>query len=185
MRGMAKDEQQPGRAAPSAAPVTNGRDAAPRLQRVSTRRASRPESWVSRDGFQVVARDDEGMGYIVLERFDAGPRVRATALAAMRYLSGTTSLLVDLRCTRPGDAATAAFLTSLLFDTEPLTGEEVFAPAPALPAAGAQARYLARHVMILVSRATSADALTFACNLAHLGRALVRMADAPERARCA
>lgn len=185
MRGMAKDEQQPGMAASSAAPVTNGKDAAPRLQRVSTRCASRPESWVSRDGFQVVARDDEGMGYIVLERFDAGPRVRATALAAMRYLSGTTSLLVDLRCTRPGDAVTAAFLTSLLFDTEPLTGEEVFAPAPALPAAGAQARYLARHVMILVSRATSADALTFACNLAHLGRALVRMAEAPERERCA
>ncbi|MGH7626371.1 MAG: hypothetical protein ACREOJ_13775 [Gemmatimonadaceae bacterium] len=201
MRGITRDEQEMGMAAgtaagsttPAAADAKGATAPIARLPRFSARRVTRPESWVSRDGFQVVARDDDGVGYLVLERFETGPRVRATALAAMRYLSGTTALLVDLRCTRRGDAGTAAFLTSLLFDTEPLTGEEIFAPAAALPTARNdarsetrnEARYLARHIVVLVSNATSPDALSFACNLARQGRAAVRMAAPAQTERCA
>ena len=197
MRGITRDEQEmnmaagsaAGTAAPAVADAKGATAPITRLPRFAARRVTRPESWVSRDGFQVVARDDDGVGYLVLDRFETGPRVRATALAAMRYLSGTRALLVDLRCTRRGDASMAAFLTSLLFDTEPLTGEEIFAPAAALPTGGGdardEARYLARHIVVLVSNATSPDALSFACNLARLGRAAVRMAASPQTERCA
>jgi C-terminal processing protease CtpA/Prc len=135
--------------------------------------------WVSRHGFERVERVDGDVGYIDLRRFEATAAARATAVAAMARLAGASALVLDLSRLRGGETAMAALLTSLLFDTEPLYADALYAPG-AEPAASisSEPRCTAQRVTVQVSPETSPLGIAFAANLERLGRATLELVPA-------
>lgn len=141
-------------------------------------RGAERHGWSSRHGFDAVEERAGGVGYIDLRRFHAPAAARGTAIDAIARLTGVASLVLDLRRNRGGDESMAALLTSLLFDTEPVHADAVYAPARALPRAAAEPRCARHRVEVLVSADTSPLGLAFATNLEQLGRASVRVLPA-------
>jgi hypothetical protein len=128
--------------------------------------------WSSRHGFAAVELRDDRTGYVALRRFEGTIGGRITAVAALARLAHVDRLILDLRDHEGGDESMAAFITSLLFDTEPLFGDEVYAPATQpLPLRAVEPRCTAQRIDVLVSATTSPLGLAFAANLERLGRA--------------
>ena len=129
-------------------------------------------------GFERVARLCGNVGYVDVRRFPDVERGAAAAAAVMDALGDADALIIDLRRNRGGDRATAALLSSFLFDTEPVHRDAEYwsegrrslvRRAHAVPAA----RYLGREVIVLTGPETSALGATFARSLQELGRATV------------
>lgn len=142
------------------------------------------DTWASRNGFKAVARDAAGVGLLVIDRFDDTPQARATAHAAMRFLAGTSHLVVDVRPVDGGEASMIARLTSLLFDTEAFDADETVA-VPDRLAVTSEERCATQLIEVLVTRDSHFLALAFALNLVRLGRATVRLMPVPEARCCA
>lgn len=141
-------------------------------------RGAERHEWMSRHGFHAVEERAAGVGYIDLRRFHALAAARGTAIEAIARLAPLASLVLDLRRNRGGDEAMAALLTSLLFDTEPVHADAVYARTGELPRAAAESRCARQRVEVLVSAETSPLGLAFATNLERLGRATVRVLPA-------
>ncbi|HKV51111.1 MAG TPA: hypothetical protein VJO52_07930 [Gemmatimonadaceae bacterium] len=132
------------------------------------------EGWLSRHGIESADVFADGRGVIELRRFIGTPAARASAIAAMARLSGAERIVLDLRRHRGGDESMAALLTSLLFDTEPLYEDEVYASGESMFTTRPEARCARQAVEVWISEATSALGLAFTANLGRLGRATVR-----------
>ena len=129
-------------------------------------------------GFERVVRLCGNVGYIDVRLFPGVERGAAAAAAVIDALGDADALIIDLRRNRGGDRATAALLSSFLFDTEPVyrdaeywsEGHRTWARAPhRVPTA----RYVGREVVVLAGPETSALGVAFARSLQALGRAAV------------
>src|ERR671930_607533 len=69
-------------------------------------------------GFERVARLCGNVGYVDLRLFPAVGRGAGAPAAVIDALADADALIIDLRRNRGGDRATAALLSSFLFETE-------------------------------------------------------------------
>jgi hypothetical protein len=129
-------------------------------------------------GFERIARLCGNVGYIDLRLFPAVERGAGAAAAVVDALVDADALIIDLRRNRGGDRATAALLSSFLFDTEAAYrdaeywsggGRAWLRSASSAPAA----RYIGRDVLLLTGADTSPVGTAFARSLQELGRATV------------
>ncbi|MEJ7811116.1 MAG: S41 family peptidase [Gemmatimonadaceae bacterium] len=138
-------------------------------------------------GLERVERLCGNVGYIDFRAFADVARAAPTVAVVLDLLGDTDALIIDLRRNRGGDRATAALLSSFLFDTEPVHLDAVFWSAdrrsrglravPRVPGA----RYVGREVYVLVGAQTSPAAAELARTLRELDRATV-VGEAPRAA---
>ena len=123
-----------------------------------------------------VKRLPGNVGYWRIEEFydlidGSGP----TFVAAMKMLSNTDAILVDVRNNTGGDPATVALACSFFFDVEPVHLNTLESRKAAqqwwtLPHLECE-RYLDKEVYVLINKGTVSAAEEFAYNLQALGRA--------------
>jgi retinol-binding protein 3 len=135
---------------------------------------------LSNFGFNKVVRLGGNVGYLDLNIFwwlDIGGG--DTAVAAMNFLSNTSSIIIDLRNNRGGDPAMVALLASYFFDSEPVELSGLYwRPTDSLERAFTLAyipgrRYLNKDVYILTSKETFSAGEAFAYDLKNLRRATI------------
>ncbi len=122
---------------------------------------------------------DGNVGYLKLTKFEDPAIAGETLTAAMRFLSNTDALLIDLRFNGGGRGDMVTLLTSYFFDGEPmhlvdffdrLSGETSqswtlpYVPGP---------RYVSKPVFILTGERTFSAAEQFTYSMQKAGRAVV------------
>lgn len=144
------------------------------------REKSRRIASLSNFGFNKVERMAGNVGYLDLNIFwwlEVGGG--DTAVAAMDFLTNTSSLIIDLRNNRGGDPAMVALLASYFFDNEPVELSGLYwRPTDSLQRSFTLAyipgrRYLNKDVYILTSKETFSAGEAFAYDLKNLRRATV------------
>ena len=132
--------------------------------------------------FGRVVRLGRDVGYVEIRSFRGGARARERAAAVLDRLAGTRALIIDLRRTHGGDRSMVALFTSMLFDTEPVHRDAVYARAAEAPwsLALAEARWATQRVYVLVSQNTDSVGQAFAANLQRLGRGFVVGESGPQ-----
>jgi hypothetical protein len=128
-------------------------------------------------GFERVERLPGNVGYLEQRALDDARLASETALAAMRLLTATNALIIDLRRNGGGDPRLVALLCSWLLPSEPThlnsfytrddNSFEQFWTLPWLPVP----RYLEKPVYVLTSRRTASGAEELAYNLQTFKRA--------------
>jgi hypothetical protein len=95
---------------------TGGSDS-PLNERPSADEEARRKRWAKARnyGFDKIERLPGNVGYLELRGFMPAAMMRETALAAMRFLSNTDALIIDLRRNGGGDPEAVALLCSWLF----------------------------------------------------------------------
>lgn len=131
-------------------------------------------------GFQRVERLAGNVGYLDLRQFASPAFAGELAAAAMTLLANTGALIVDLRRNGGGDPAMVAFLTTYLFDHEPVHLNSLYwrdgdfthqwwtlpwVPGPRFGGA--------KPIWVLTSRRTFSGGEEFAYNLKTRGRATI------------
>jgi hypothetical protein len=126
-------------------------------------------------GFGCAVRLDRDVGYVEIRSFRGGPEARERLAAQLDRVAGARTLILDLRRNRGGDRAMVALFTSMLFDTESVHRDAVYARAAEAPwsLALTEARWATQRVYVLVSQNTDSVGQAFAANLQRLGRGIV------------
>jgi Peptidase family S41 len=144
-----------------------------------------PVSFAERGAPQLDVADDRGfgfavrlapdVGYVEIRSFRGGAGARERVAAVLERLAGARALILDLRRNHGGDRSMVALFTSMLFDTESMHRDAVYARTAEAPwsLALAEARCTTQQVYVLVSRDTDSLGQAFAANLQRLGRGLV------------
>ena len=120
-------------------------------------------------------------------RDESRPLDPAAVVAALRELSASDALIIDLRESHELDMALAALVSSLLFDTaSALTREAYVEPGTRLcvEPVHAPARYLDKPVLVVLGPESGVVAAALARNLKRLRRAIV-VGESPRAARVA
>lgn len=133
-------------------------------------------------GFQKLERLSGNVGYLELHGFVDPEIAGETAVAAMSFLSNTSSLIIDLRHNGGGGPGMTALISSYLFETNEIklvhltdfywrsTGvTQQYWTLPYLPGK----RYTGKDVYILTSKETFSAAESFTYALKNLRRATV------------
>lgn len=131
-------------------------------------------------GFEKVERLEGNVGYLNLRGFTPPGIAGETAAAAMTLLSHADALIVDLRQNGGGDPAMVAFLTSYLFDGEPVHLNDLYdRPGDrthqwwTLPHVPGRRFGKDKPVYVLTSDRTFSAAEEFTYNLKNLKRATI------------
>lgn len=131
-------------------------------------------------GFERVERLPGNVGYLELRGFMPPDLAGETATAAMSFLAHTDALIIDLRQNGGGDPAMVAYLTSYLFDGEPVHLNDLyFRPDDStrqwwtLPHVPGRRFGPDKPVYILTSARTFSAAEEFSYNLKNLKRATI------------
>lgn len=157
-------------------PVDDGR---PREPTAHERQEELRESAWMNHGFNKVERLRGNIGYIEFWGFFNPEFGAETIAAAMSFLSGTDSLIIDLRNNGGGSPEMVALVCSYLFGPEPVhlndlywrEGNKTQEFWTRKEIAGK--RYLNKDVYVLTSRNTFSGAEEFAYNLKNLKRATI------------
>ncbi|MCJ8273018.1 MAG: S41 family peptidase [Psychrosphaera sp.] len=130
-------------------------------------------------GFQQVKMLPGNLGYLDLRQFISTQYASETAAAAMNFLSNSDALIIDLRKNGGGEPNMIQFLTSYLYDVEPvhISGfywrpTDIYTENYTLPYVPGKRRPDI-DVYILTSKRTFSAAEEFSYNLKHLKRATV------------
>jgi C-terminal processing protease CtpA/Prc len=128
-------------------------------------------------GFEKVERLSGNVGYLDFRGFIPPEDGGDTAAAAMNFLANTSALIIDLRQNGGGHPAMVAFISSYLFDAEPVHLNDIYWrpdnsthqwwTLPHVPGK----RYGNKPVFVLTSHETFSAAEEFAYNLKNLKRA--------------
>ncbi len=131
-------------------------------------------------GFERVERLPGNVGYLELRGFVPPDLGGETAAAAMTFLAHTDALILDLRQNGGGDPAMVAFLTTYLFDGEPVHLNDLyFRPDDStrqwwtLPHVPGRRFGQAKPVYVLTSSHTFSAGEEFTYNLQNLKRATI------------
>lgn len=131
-------------------------------------------------GFEKVERLEGNVGYLDLRGFMPTVIAGETAAAAMTFLSRCDAVIIDLRANGGGEPAMVAFLTSYLFDDEPIHLNDLYdRPSDAthqwwtLPFVPGRRLGAKKPVYVLTSRRTFSAAEEFTYNLKNLKRATI------------
>lgn len=138
--------------------------------------------WYARQenfGFQKVEVLKGNIGYLKLTFWQPLAWVEPTIDAAMRFLSNTNALIIDLTENQGGYSPTDSYLGSYFFDEEPQLWmssynrptEETSRDSTFQELGGE--RYLNKPVYILVSESTFSLAECFAYSMKHFGKATI------------
>jgi retinol-binding protein 3 len=112
-------------------------------------------------GFDKVERLDGNIGYLKFRLF-ADPEFAGDTLAsAMRFLSNTNALIIDLRTNSGGEPAMVALVCSYFFSAEPVHLSDLYWTLPYVPGK----RYVGKEVYVLTSKETISASEAFAYNL--------------------
>jgi C-terminal processing protease CtpA/Prc len=129
-------------------------------------------------GFEKLEILEGNVGYLSLRGFMSADLAGDTAAAAMRYLSNTDALIIDLRRNGGGDPEMVQVLCSYLFDQPTHLNDLYFRPdnstrqywsLPYVPGP----RYVNKPVYVLTSKRTFSGAEEFTYNLKNLKRATI------------
>jgi hypothetical protein len=131
-------------------------------------------------GFDKVERLEGNVGYLNLRGFMPPEIAGETAAAAMTFLSNAEALIIDLRQNGGGEAAMVSFLTTYLFEGEPVHINDLyFRPGDSthqwwtLPYVPGRRFGKDKPVYVLTSGRTFSAAEEFAYNLKNLKRATI------------
>ncbi|HEX7174680.1 MAG TPA: S41 family peptidase [Pyrinomonadaceae bacterium] len=130
-------------------------------------------------GFDKVERLPGNIGYIEFRGFFDEEMGAETVAAAMNFVGGTDSLIIDLRRNGGGNPSMVALISSYLFGPEPVhlnslywrEGDRTDEFWTRKEVAGK--RYLGKDVYVLTSNRTFSGAEEFAYNLKNLKRATI------------
>jgi C-terminal processing protease CtpA/Prc len=135
-------------------------------------------TWMNH-GFGKVERLPGNVGYIEFFNFADEELGADTVAAAMNFINGTDSLIIDMRRNGGGNPAMVALVCSYLFGTEPVHLNDLywregnrtdeFWTKKELPGK----RYLNKDVYVLTSKRTFSGAEEFTYNLKNLKRATI------------
>jgi retinol-binding protein 3 len=135
-------------------------------------------TWMNH-GFAKVERLRGNIGYIEFVNFMDEELAAETVAAAMNFINGTDSLIIDMRNNGGGNPAMVALVCSYLFGAEPVHLNDLywregnrtdeFWTKKELPGK----RYLNKDVYVLTSKRTFSGAEEFTYNLKNLKRATI------------
>jgi C-terminal processing protease CtpA/Prc len=135
-------------------------------------------TWMNH-GFGKVERLPGNVGYLEFFNFADEELGADTVAAAMNFINGTDSLIIDMRRNGGGNPAMVALVCSYLFGTEPVHLNDLywregnrtdeFWTKKELPGK----RYLNKDVYVLTSKRTFSGAEEFTYNLKNLKRATI------------
>jgi len=131
-------------------------------------------------GFEKIERMEGNIGYLDMRGFFGADAGAPTAAAAMNFLANSDALIIDLRKNGGGDPAMVAFVTSYLYDEEPVHLNDLyFRPEDStrqwwtLPHVPGQKLGGKKDVYVLTSKRTFSAAEEFTYNLKNLKRATI------------
>ncbi|QEH38842.1 carboxy-terminal protease [Aquisphaera giovannonii] len=131
-------------------------------------------------GFEKVERLEGNVGYLNLRGFMPPEIAGETAAAAMTFLGHSDALIIDLRQNNGGEPAMVAFLTSYLFDGEPVHVNDLYFRPEDRTQQWWTLSYVPgkklgkdKPVFVLTSRQSFSAAEEFAYNLKNLKRARI------------
>jgi C-terminal processing protease CtpA/Prc len=131
-------------------------------------------------GFEKVERMEGNIGYLDMRGFFGADAGAPTAAAAMNFLANSDALIIDLRKNGGGDPAMVAFVTSYLYDDQPVHLNDLyFRPDDStrqwwtLPHVPGQKLGSKKDVYVLISKRTFSAAEEFTYNLKNLKRATI------------
>jgi len=131
-------------------------------------------------GFEKIERLPGNIGYLDLRGFNPAEFAAETGTAAMNFLANTDALIIDLRRNGGGDPAMVAFLSSYLFDSEPVHLNDLYWREGdsthqwwTLPHVPGKRFGDKKEVYVLTSKRTFSAAEEFTYNLKNLKRATI------------
>lgn len=135
-------------------------------------------TWMNH-GFAKVERLPGNIGYLEFLNFMDEELGADTVAAAMNFVNGTDSLIIDMRRNGGGNPAMVALVCSYLFDTEPVHLNDLYwregnrTEEFWTKKVVAGKRYLNKDVYVLTSKRTFSGAEEFTYNLKNLKRATI------------
>lgn len=135
-------------------------------------------TWMNH-GFAKVERLPGNIGYLEFLNFMDEELGADTVAAAMNFVNGTDSLIIDMRRNGGGNPAMVALVCSYLFDTEPVHLNDLYwregnrTEEFWTKKVVAGKRYLNKDVYVLTSERTFSGAEEFTYNLKNLKRATI------------